>query len=219
VVAVVTTNDRYIMASWKAAMGQCLAGEGLKSIDQRVMMCADPSGALIKALGLVYNHRLDPSAQGGAWLAFNAGIRAKRFAIVAEDGVVTHVAVDDDSTARLLDATSAEAVLGVLRASGAKGGGWGASGSFPWQKALTKPAAPLATTKAPEGFTWAEDVVDEPVPPRPVGKAAPATSRVATTASTPTPSAVDDSAPNTGALLALSAAALAATLYYQAHPM
>jgi hypothetical protein len=41
-------------------------------------------------------------------------VRSKRFALVLDDGIVTHVAVDEGSLA--LEATSAEAILDVLKA-------------------------------------------------------------------------------------------------------
>ena len=51
--------------------------------DDKVMMLADGSAALTKALGL----ELDLVGRG-------MGVRSQRFALVAQDGKVTHLAVE-----------------------------------------------------------------------------------------------------------------------------
>ena len=48
-----------------------------------------------------------------AFIQLNSGVRCKRFAIVADDGIVTHVAVDNGTID--LDTTSVESIL--VRAS------------------------------------------------------------------------------------------------------
>ena len=48
----------------------------------------------------------------------NAGMRSQRFAIVADNGVVQHIAIDDGSID--LDATSAESILAFLKSPAAK---------------------------------------------------------------------------------------------------
>ena len=125
-VAVLTTNDRFIMSSWKDAMKECMRGEGLRSLDDRVTFVADKGGEITKALGLLYNSKLEAQAgpkEAGPkqtiWQMFNAGLRSKRFALVVKDGVVKHVAVDEDTTGTLMEATSADAVLAVLGDKGA----------------------------------------------------------------------------------------------------
>lgn len=110
-VAIVTTNDRFIMTAWKKAMRSCMEKEGLSSIDTEVTMLADDKGELIKALGLAYNMAPKKTA---AWsFQLNAGLRSKRFALVASDGVVEHIAVDEGDTD--LVSTSAESILEVLK--------------------------------------------------------------------------------------------------------
>ena len=46
--AVITTNDRFIMSCWKDAMKECMEAEGLKSLDDKVTMIADKDGEIIK---------------------------------------------------------------------------------------------------------------------------------------------------------------------------
>ena len=128
-IAVLTTNDRFIMTAWKRKMRECAQAAGLNSIDSEISMLADKNGNLIRALGLAYNEALDKNEKN-AFIQLNSGIRSKRFALIAQDGVVQHLAVDDGSID--LDQTSAESVLAVLsgkpqRAVTATGGGAGAS--------------------------------------------------------------------------------------------
>ena len=88
--AVVTTNDRFIMSCWKDAMKACMEEEGLTSLDDKVTMIADKDGEIIKALGFLYNSKLNRKAEGtrAAWQMLNSGLRSKRFALVVQDGVV-----------------------------------------------------------------------------------------------------------------------------------
>jgi peroxiredoxin len=109
-VAVVTTNDRFIMTSWKKAMKECMQAEGLSSIDTEVEMLSDDKGDFIKSLGLAYN--LQPKRKKAWSFQLNAGLRSKRFAMVTEGGVVTHLAVDDGDTDMI--GTSAETILEVI---------------------------------------------------------------------------------------------------------
>jgi len=118
-VAVVTTNDRFIMTAWKRAMRKCTEQEGLKTMDTEMAMLADQDGNLIRALGLAYAESLDRKEKN-AFIQLNAGVRSKRFALVVDEGVVTHVAVDEGSID--LDVTSAEALLAVLGRSSGDGG-------------------------------------------------------------------------------------------------
>ena len=93
-IAVVTTNDKFIMTAWKRKMRECAQAEGLSSIDGSISMIADKEGHLVKALGMVSYEQLDRTERN-AFIQLNSGVRSKRFALVADDGVVTHVAVDD----------------------------------------------------------------------------------------------------------------------------
>ncbi|WP_029010475.1 peroxiredoxin [Azospirillum halopraeferens] len=83
-------NDPFVMKAWgeKAA------------IDGKVLMLPDGNCALTKALDLT----MDGTGYG-------LGLRGQRFALVAEDGKVTHVAVEAPGK---FEVSSAEAVLEVL---------------------------------------------------------------------------------------------------------
>ena len=83
-------NDAFVMGAW--AKDQKV-GDG-------IIMLADGSAAFTKALGL----ELDLVARG-------LGVRSQRFALVAVDGIVTHLAVEE---AGGFDVSRAEAVLEAL---------------------------------------------------------------------------------------------------------
>ena len=83
-------NDVFVMDAWGKEQG---TGDA-------VVMLADGSGALAAAMGLEF----DLSARG-------LGVRSQRYALVAEDGVVTHVNVEE---AGAFEVSSAEAVLEQL---------------------------------------------------------------------------------------------------------
>lgn len=85
-----SVNDAYVMEAW---------GRDQK-VGARIMMLADGNCAFTQALGL----DMDLSAAG-------LGTRCRRFALVAEDGVVTHVAVEPERT---LDVSAAEKILQAL---------------------------------------------------------------------------------------------------------
>jgi peroxiredoxin len=72
-VACISVNDAFVMGAW---------GKD-QSADDKVAMLADGSAAFTKALGL----ELDLTARG-------MGVRSQRFALVAQDGKVTHLAVE-----------------------------------------------------------------------------------------------------------------------------
>ena len=83
-------NDAYVMGAW---------AKDQKS-GEAVVMLADGAGAFTKALGL----ELDLAARG-------MGLRSQRFALVIEDGVVAHVAVEEPGG---FEVSRAEAVLEAL---------------------------------------------------------------------------------------------------------
>ncbi len=83
-------NDAFVLAAW--------AKEG--GVDDRIIMLADGAGQLSKALGL----ELDLMGRG-------MGIRSQRFALVAEDGKVTHLAVEPPGG---YEVSSAESILAQL---------------------------------------------------------------------------------------------------------
>jgi Peroxiredoxin len=83
-------NDPFVMRAW-----------GEKSnVDGKVMMLPDGNATFTQALGLT----MDGSGYG-------LGTRGQRFALVAKDGKVTHLAVEKPGQ---FEVSSAEAVLGAL---------------------------------------------------------------------------------------------------------
>lgn len=86
-VACVAVNDAFVMGAWAREQG----------VDDKVVMLADGSGALTRALGL----ELDLMGRG-------MGMRSQRFALVAEDGKVTHLAVEPPGG---FDVSKAESIL------------------------------------------------------------------------------------------------------------
>ena len=89
-VACLSVNDVFVMGAWGKDQG----------VSDKVLMLADGSAALTKALGL----ELDLVARG-------LGVRSQRFALVADDGKVTHLAVEAPGG---FDVSRAEAILAVL---------------------------------------------------------------------------------------------------------
>ena len=83
-------NDAFVMGAW----GKDQAADG------KVTMLSDGSAALTKAMGL----ELDLVAR-------NMGVRSQRFALVAQDGRVTHLAVEAPGG---FDVSRAEAVIAAL---------------------------------------------------------------------------------------------------------
>lgn len=89
-VACVAVNDVFVMGAWGKE----------QNVGDDVLMLADGSADFAKAAGL----ELDLMARG-------LGLRNQRFALVAEDGVIKHMAIDE---AGAFEATKAEAILEVL---------------------------------------------------------------------------------------------------------
>jgi peroxiredoxin len=88
-VACMAVNDAFVMDAWAKNQN---SGE--------IMMLADGNGAFAKALGL----EMDASA-------FGMGMRSKRFALVAKDGVVTHLNIEAPGEFKV---SAADAILAVL---------------------------------------------------------------------------------------------------------
>ena len=86
----VAVNDVFVMGAWSKEQG---AGD-------KIVMLADGSAALTKALGL----ELDLTARG-------LGIRSQRYALVADDGKVTHLAVEAPGG---FEVSKAEAILAAI---------------------------------------------------------------------------------------------------------
>ncbi len=89
-VVCLAVNDPFVMAAWARD----------QSVDDRIVMLADGSGQFTKALGL----ELDLMARG-------LGMRSQRFALVAQDGRVTHLAIEQPGD---FNVSRAEAVLAAL---------------------------------------------------------------------------------------------------------
>lgn len=83
-------NDAFVMGAWGKDQGT----------DGKVLMLADGSAVLTKALGL----ELDLVPRG-------MGVRSQRFALIAQDGKVTHLAVEPPGG---FDVSKAESVLATL---------------------------------------------------------------------------------------------------------
>ena len=82
-------NDAFVMDAWGKSQN---AGE--------LLMLADGNGVLTAALGL----ELDGSG-------FGLGTRSQRFAMIVEDGAVTHLNVEPGPG---VDVSSAETIMGLL---------------------------------------------------------------------------------------------------------
>ncbi|MHA1565458.1 MAG: peroxiredoxin, partial [Alphaproteobacteria bacterium] len=89
--ACLSVNDAFVMEAWAKD----------QSTDGKVSMLADIDGAYTKALGM----EMDLSAAG-------LGMRSKRYAMVVDNGTVTHLAVEERPG--VLDVSSAESVLASL---------------------------------------------------------------------------------------------------------
>ena len=86
-IACMAVNDVFVMHAWGKDRG----------VGDKVTMLADGSGEYARALGLEFD------ASG-----FGMGMRGQRFAIVVDDGVATHVAVEAPGQ---LEVSKAEAIL------------------------------------------------------------------------------------------------------------
>ncbi len=89
-IACTAVNDVFVMDAWGKDRG----------VGDNVMMLADGNGDYAKALGL----EMDGTA-------FGLGIRGQRFAIVVDDGVATHVAVEAPGE---FEVSKAESILNAL---------------------------------------------------------------------------------------------------------
>jgi peroxiredoxin len=89
-VVCMAVNDAFVMAAWAKSQG----------ITDSIVMLADGSAAFTKALGL----ELDLVPRG-------MGVRSQRFALIAENGKVTHLAVEAPGG---FDVSRAEAILAAL---------------------------------------------------------------------------------------------------------
>jgi peroxiredoxin len=89
-IACIAVNDVFVMGAWGKDQGT----------DGKILMLSDGSGDFTRAMGL----ELDLVARG-------LGMRSQRYALVAEDGIVTFLGVEEGAA---FEASRAEAVLAVL---------------------------------------------------------------------------------------------------------
>lgn len=89
-IACMAVNDVFVMDAWGRD----------RQVDGKVVMLADGNGEYTRALGL----EMDGSA-------FGLGMRGQRFAIIVDDGVATHVAVEAPGQ---FEVSKAEAILAAL---------------------------------------------------------------------------------------------------------
>jgi peroxiredoxin (alkyl hydroperoxide reductase subunit C) len=89
-IACLSVNDVFVMGAW---------GKD-QNVGDDVLMLADGAGAFATALGLDW----DLSERG-------LGLRSQRFAMIVEDGTVTHLAVEEGGG---FDVSSAESVMAAL---------------------------------------------------------------------------------------------------------
>ena len=89
-VACLAVNDAFVMDAWAKT----------QKVPDALMMLADGNGAFVRALGL----EMDATR-------FGMGVRGKRFALYAEDGVVRQLHVEAPGEFKV---SSAEAMLAVV---------------------------------------------------------------------------------------------------------
>jgi peroxiredoxin len=89
-VACIAVNDAYVMSAWAKA----------QNVPDGLLMLADGNGAFTRSLGL----EMDATR-------FGMGLRGKRFALYAEDGVVRKLAVEAPGEFKV---SGAEAMLAAI---------------------------------------------------------------------------------------------------------
>ncbi|HVH19126.1 MAG TPA: peroxiredoxin [Myxococcota bacterium] len=89
-IACISVNDAFVMGAWGKDKGA----------DNKVLMLADGNAEFAKALGLDFD---------GSGIGF--GVRSQRYALVAEDGVVKVLAVEEPMKFQV---SSADAILARL---------------------------------------------------------------------------------------------------------
>lgn len=117
-IAVMTTNDRYVNEAWRKNIEKTMQAK------VTLTMLSDADGAALRALGLVDDLGFGMGERSnrfallaGPWLRVEPmtrgdNLRARALAVVAENGVVKHMAVDEGMNT--LDASSVDAVNKVL---------------------------------------------------------------------------------------------------------
>lgn len=88
-IACMSVNDAFVMGAWGDAQNA-----------EELLMLADGNGDFTKAIGLELDGR-----------GFGMGTRSQRFAMIVDDGVVTHLAVEAPGEIKV---STSEAMLAVL---------------------------------------------------------------------------------------------------------
>ena len=91
-IAVVTTNDKYVNREWMKSQGIADSKD--------IIVLSDGDGDFVKSIGLADD------------MGFGVGVRSQRFALVAENGVVTNLLTDEGMDS--CEVTSADSLLKVL---------------------------------------------------------------------------------------------------------
>ena len=89
-IACISVNDAFVMGAW----GQD------QQVGESITMLADGNGDFTQAMGLVMDGT-----------GFGLGIRSKRYAAIIDNGVITHLDVDENGG---VDVSSCAAVIGRL---------------------------------------------------------------------------------------------------------
>ena len=89
-IACLSVNDAFVMGAWGEA----------QNVEDNILMLADGSAALTQAMELDVD-----------LTAANFGIRSQRYALIAEDGVVTHLNIE---AANQFEVSDAETILTLL---------------------------------------------------------------------------------------------------------
>ena len=91
-VVCVSVNDPFVLAAWKRTLGA----------DDSILFVADGNGTWVKSMGLTFDGS-----------AFGLGERAKRFAMLLDDGILKMLEVEE--TPGTCGATSGESFLNTVR--------------------------------------------------------------------------------------------------------
>lgn len=102
-IGIVTTNDRFVNDAWAKEMGiidKTTSTTDGKDGGSLITMLSDGDSDLVKKLGLVED------------MGFGVGVRSKRFVLIIQEGVITHIEIDEglDSCQN----TSAENIVKIL---------------------------------------------------------------------------------------------------------
>ncbi len=89
-IACLSVNDAFVMGAWGEA----------QNVEDNILMLADGSGNFTQAMGL----ELDLTSR-------NMGVRSQRYAMIVDNGVVTHLNVEDGPA---FEVSNAESILELL---------------------------------------------------------------------------------------------------------